>query len=265
MDKKEFESVEKLYHYTNMESAKAILNNKTLLSNQLKNMNDINELYRPKFYDIGINLDDSIEEEVRKEIGKYQQISLTHDGCRMGFDIPAMWGHYADKGNGVCIILDKMKLLETISKDKRIVANAPIKYSSPSKFSPAVFLKTDVCGVIKSFSNSQLKEFFLHKTNDWSYEQEYRILLKTDTDERQKLDISNSLLGIIMHNSKSAKDKGAPLKDSEEFIELKEYINEDKILAYASFLDERNLTKARQLLSESIWSSKNYNEIIGMI
>ena len=46
---------------------------------------------------------------------KCQQISFSQDrvvdGCYyLGFDLHTMWGLYADKGYGVCLVFDKDKL-----------------------------------------------------------------------------------------------------------------------------------------------------------
>ena len=74
-------------------------------------MNDINELYRPLAFYYHPRHDnrnnDDIHKKMKEDYYKYQQISLTMDGNRMGFDIPAMWGHYAQNGNGVCLVLTK--------------------------------------------------------------------------------------------------------------------------------------------------------------
>jgi hypothetical protein len=109
MTKEDFYNTEKLYHYTSFNTVLNILMTNELWFNHLKDLNDINELYRPLFYE---KLSPKIEKMAEREIRLYQQVSLTRDSCRMGFDIPAMWGHYGDKGKGVCVIFDKKKLLD---------------------------------------------------------------------------------------------------------------------------------------------------------
>ena len=49
------------------------------------------------------------------ELRRYQQISFAQDreceDCTyLGFDLHSMWGLYADKGYGVCLVFDKDKL-----------------------------------------------------------------------------------------------------------------------------------------------------------
>lgn len=112
MTPEEFNKTEKLYHYTTFESGLKIIASKKLLFGKLKDMNDINESYRGIFYEEGIS-----EDDVKKELSKYRQCSLTMDSPCSGYYIPAMWGHYAEKGNGICLVFDKKKILSTLTAD----------------------------------------------------------------------------------------------------------------------------------------------------
>ena len=90
-----------VYHYTSIESAKKILETKSLRFGRLNGMNDINESYRAIWYPHEAEDVDKYENAVYS----YRQISLTLDKpTKRGFDIPPMWGHYAQKGAGVCIV-----------------------------------------------------------------------------------------------------------------------------------------------------------------
>ena len=127
MEKDEFNKLEKLYHYTSFDSCIKILLSNTLLLGKLCDLNDINELYRPLF---SKTLEGTDFDYVRKELGKYQQLSLTQDDKsidRLGFDIPAMWGHYADKGRGVCLVFNKAKLLK--AKPSFVLQTASVDYA----------------------------------------------------------------------------------------------------------------------------------------
>ena len=106
MNRDTFLKTEKLYHYTSFESAIKILVSNKLLFGKLSNLNDINESFRPLFYSSSIN-----HENALKELSKYKQISLARDGKLKGFAIPSMWGHYAEKGYGVCLVFDKRSCL----------------------------------------------------------------------------------------------------------------------------------------------------------
>ena len=142
-----FNNTERLYHYTTFNNALKILQSHTLLFGRLKDMNDINELYRPLAFFYHSRHDnrnnDDIHKKMKEDFYKYQQISLTMDGSRMGFDIPAMWGHYAQNGNGVCLVFDKNKFCSYLNEEKqqRHVVFDKVKYTK--NYSSVVTYETD--------------------------------------------------------------------------------------------------------------------------
>lgn len=176
-----------LYHYTKLESASKIIESRKIRFGNIKLVNDINEssgpiYFQPKEYKS--NLDDILK--------NYRFISFTRDGEKHGFDIPAMWGHYAERGKGVCLVINKKKLLSqlddaiythdmyysnTYDHDERYLD--PSKYVSPTDF---------ICNT--------KDELFFHKTLDWSYEQEFR--LAVISDEIGEIDVAGSLEGVIV-------------------------------------------------------------------
>lgn len=204
--KNKSKSTERLYHYTPFDSAIKILQGRTLLFGRLKDMNDINELYRPMVPNFNPDLPrenfERLYNNLKKEIGKYQQISLTVDDFQKGFNIPAMWGHYADKGNGVCLVFDKNKFIKSLGNgQKRHILFDGVSYTD--EFSSTVFCQAKTDGSIVTLNDEEEKEYFFRKTKDWRYEQEFRVLVKTDSESREKLDFQDSLLAIVMHNAKS--------------------------------------------------------------
>ena len=55
-------------------------------------------------------------------MAKYRQISLTIDDMeqnKLGFDLHQMWGLYADKGKGVCLVFDKDTKVSQVKIHKR--------------------------------------------------------------------------------------------------------------------------------------------------
>ena len=79
---------------------------------KLAGMNDINESYRPlsSYIEDGdsSNTDSQKKlEAAESQLKRIRQTSLSMDDETPGFAIPAMWGHYADKGEGICIVFDK--------------------------------------------------------------------------------------------------------------------------------------------------------------
>ena len=259
--KNKSKSTERLYHYTPFDSAIKILQGRTLLFGRLKDMNDINELYRPMVPNFNPDLPrenfERLYNNLKKEIGKYQQISLTVDDFQKGFNIPAMWGHYADKGNGVCLVFDKNKFIKSLGNgQKRHILFDGVSYTD--EFSSTVFCQAKTDGSIVTLNDEEEKEYFFRKTKDWRYEQEFRVLVKTDSESREKLDFQDSLLAIVMHNAKSvALDQ--TVFDSIEFKIIEKIISSYNpvvpVLEHCVFFKETMLKTEEH----TIWSSNPQN------
>lgn len=182
-----------VYHFTTFESAVKILTTKTLLFSPVKNLNDINESIGP----CCLFTNENDEKEGDDLLGAYRQISFSSDsGTRRGFDIPAMWGHYASRGHGVCLVLDKKRIEEVVSQNPSRLAGK-VLYSS---IEPASILyEKQTYGNLDNFIRANKRELFFHKTCDWKYEQEYRIIQLCDDRNQQMFDISDSLVAVILH------------------------------------------------------------------
>ncbi len=261
MTKEDFKSIEKLYHYTKFNTSLCILESNALLFNHLRNMNDINELYRPLFYD---RLTPEIEKKAKQIIESYQQISLTRDFCRMGFDIPAMWGHYGDKGTGVCLVFDKTKLLSNLSLD---IHDDVVEYVTPNySFSVSIKNNNDE---VEPFNDQELKDFFFKKTCDWSYEQEYRLIIKGDMINRYSLPLKDSLIAVIMHDAYLEDDNHVDNLSTNYNILTKKINESIIILEYGSFIGERHLKymnhhEFETPYDDTIWCSNDnlHNDLI---
>lgn len=192
-----------LYHYTSLNNAISILSTRSLLFNQLNKLNDMNESWRPIYSSC---LDNDVIEACDKELSSYTQISLTCDDNpettepRRGFDIATMWGHYAEKGDGICLVLNKENLLEIVSKN-------------PNCYSGYVHYKVDYdCAVIfKSKSPKEeliqhLSELFFCKSAQWSYEQEFRII-KRQSGIVDFIDISSCIEAVIYAKLGASRDE----------------------------------------------------------
>ena len=254
MTKKEFYNTEKLYHYTSFDTALNIIMTNELWFNHLKDLNDINELYRPLFYE---KLSPEIEKMAEQQIGMYQQVSLTRDYSRMGFDIPAMWGNYGDKGKGVCFIFDKKKLLDNLSS---CIFSGEVDYVAPDySFSVYFRVKDDM---IEPFTREDIDEFFFKKTCDWSYEQEYRFLVKTDISDRFKLPLKDSIIAVVIRDA-LVEDENHATSDSIHFKILKKLVNPScMILNYGNFRGARHLQYTDQKdmqdsNDDTIWHSQD--------
>ena len=234
-----------LYHYTSIESTCKILEKRFLLFGELKKMNDVNESYRsicykPEFF--------SLEDKTNQILDEYKQISLTQNGENMGFNIPAMWGHYANNGYGACLVFDKKKLLENLHNSSLYKEKyGPIKYL-PDYNSDIYLDQKDV----EKFFIDHIDKLFFEKSSDWSYEQEYRIVKREGTF----LPLGDSLKYIIVHSTGGQSAFGAfrlnPLKEV-----CRDYANQVKIIEVGKFLgEELNL---RDKNWDAIWSSKDWN------
>lgn len=187
-----------LYHYTKFESALKILSSRILLMNPLANMNDINEVEK-YFYSHYTSF--SYDERMYDELKKYQILcfskdKLVHnDNVIYGYNISSMWGHYANNYEGCCLMFDQESL---IAKNRHIILHSePVEYCGINN--QCINCDCDV-NYIPQHINDEYKKFFFTKTEDWSNEQEFRIVSKRndDEDDRKKIDISDSLVGIII-------------------------------------------------------------------
>lgn len=179
-----------LYHYTHFESAIKIIASGYLLFSDYKRVNDINESN-------GIEIITSTslkDKEYDELLSNYKMIcfSMDKDG-RKGFDIPAMWGHYADRGQGVCLAFDKTKIEEIIESSNECTSNI-VTYSEGNIDERLVPEKQ--CSLLDFIMNSR-NELFFQKSKDWEYEQEYRVI--TFNNALKSLDIRDCLVSAIIY------------------------------------------------------------------
>lgn len=200
----EFQQIDKLYHYTKLDSAIRIILSHQLKFGRLGDMNDVNEAYKRISYAHRSNVR---TEDVQNELKRYRQISLTmDDSSYQGFDISAMWGHYAEKGKGVCLVFDKRKLLKCLSSDMH-----SCKVNYKRKFKGYIHINSENIG--KSLERKR-KGFFFTKSSDWKYEQEYRIITKVDSDTNDLfLDFKDSLIAIVLQYA-DGYDNYIPINDT---------------------------------------------------
>lgn len=240
----DFEEIKKLYHYTSFKNAMKIIESKTLLFSPLKCMNDINEVYRPFLVNGGLT--DNVQKTIETEIAHYQQLSFSQDDERKGFDIPAMWGHYANKGAGVCLVFDKKKILKALPEN---CYKAAVNYDA----NDIAYLFEVKNESVLPLSDEEIKDFFFRKTSDWAYEQEFRVVIKNeeeDLNKRLTLNFEDALIATILTSSD---EKSTFIK--EEFKLLNKLLEPIPIYEYGRFIDEVNL---RDKDANEIWSNKNF-------
>jgi hypothetical protein len=218
-----------VFHFTKFESALRIIATRSLKFGRFENMNDIAEVKRDIY---GMIPADTIN----KELLNYKSISLTLDKpSHRGFKIDPLWGHYAQGGNGACLVFDidklSQRIIEQFGKKATI---AKIRYSS--KHSNAVFAKGDSQIAVDKYIRNNLKSIFFTKAYDWKYEQELRILIKEEGTNEKYLYWDDALIAVIL-----CLPKVDDYKESPEFKILKSMLPNIPILNYTTSLGNKEL------------------------
>jgi hypothetical protein len=113
-----FADMTRLYHFTNFDAACKIIESKQLRFGKLSRMNDLIENNKIVFQRVIFGSLEKDKENglfAEEEMHRYQQISFSQDKyvdgkIYEGFNLHPMWGLYADRGYGVCLVFDKKKL-----------------------------------------------------------------------------------------------------------------------------------------------------------
>jgi len=186
--------VKYLYHYTSFESFVKIWNNKTLKFSIVTNLNDILESNYSVF---GHNLGDiELMDRFLERRKSYKQISLCmdFDSYTKGCMSPMMWGQYANKGNGVCIELDFIKLQERLGPS---MLYGSVDYRAKLPIPP---MTNDIRTDIDEYIKLNQKQIFFTKHDSWQSENEFRIVSKEDVF----LDVSDVITSIYVTKKNSA-------------------------------------------------------------
>ena len=250
--KKTFAETEKLYHYTSFESGIKILANHQLRYSRLKGLNDINESYRPvylKFNDIfpaGKSFED-----LENAVQQFRQISFTIDetGNHPGFAIPAMWAHYAQKGNGICLVFSKAKLEQRL-KSSKYVAFQKVHYAQG--YDSSLILSQGNMAEYQEKLFADRENAFFVKTGDWAYEQEYRVIKRVRGAKNVFLNVKDAILAIILCNAPDIA-LTEHVSGSVQYSIVQKIAEGIPICCYSSFLGERKL----DCESNTLWSCAN--------
>lgn len=183
----------KLYHYTSFDSFVRIWFTKTLLFSPPGNVNDILERTR------GVKTDYIWQYErlqvFSNLLESYKQISLTRDYSDKvkGFMSPMMWGQYGNKGQGVCIELDR----DRIECPDGVWAG-PITYTDELQYirlPENASSEEDMAGYVQD----SIDEILFKKHTSWEKENEYRYISRS----QEKLRIKNAISAIYVQNGQS--------------------------------------------------------------
>ena len=168
-----------LFHYTSFDNFMKIIQSMTLHSTPLCRMNDLNEANLDGIQWDNIMMPLNAERYVKDECSVicFSKNYMNGSYCQEGTNHPALWAHYADNSNGVCIVLDKKNLIdinkellsslfyrfESVTYDFCCAPNIPVLASNLS---------------VSEFIQQNYKELFFKKHKDWSYECEERLFVE---------------------------------------------------------------------------------------
>ena len=130
-----------------------------------------------------------------------------------GFDHPAMWNHYADKHEGVCLILKKAKLDTIFHRELNTTGNlisAPIEYVRDRSQHALYKSHFELHSAMVNWSDQMLhdfirqnvmenpKKFFFTKTEEWANEREFRWVYVGDGDGPIDVPVGEAIAGIVL-------------------------------------------------------------------
>ena len=243
-----------IFHYTSLNAAIKIILSNSLRFGEFANMNDIAESYR----DLLDNID---SQTLQRILSEYRSISLTEDtnNYERGFAIDCLWGYYAEKGQGVCLVFDKEKLFTIYEQQQYACKGVPkdksIKYIEDCQ--NQVIAKGNTEEEIRSYVECNISEIFYEKDSCWSYEKEIRLLAKSkDHNESCYLPLGDSLIAAIICVQSN------PYKESEQYkllSELKDTYGFG-VYNYSRPLGKRTLQKDYEI----IWPIPEVDEVIDL-
>lgn len=257
--KEKFIQTNKIYHYTSIKTALMILDSKRLRFGRLNNTNDIHENDKLIFVDTSNrpiqNFSEDLQDAIYDELYKYRQISFSIDSKpknKFGFDLHQMWGLYADKCEGVCLVFDKIELKQHYSPD--VISNN-INYIKEAESYHLSFSKNiaDIPNEIKS----QSSKLFFNKRLEWEHEQEFRILKRCVIEAREEyLCYGKALKYVIISSRLSNVDE---VQYSNNINEIRAKAESIPILIYGNGLMEYSLCTLDG--QEEIWNSSNQYDV----
>lgn len=167
-----------LFHFTKTSKLKAIMNDLTLKPSSFEGLNDMNE---GNVHNMGLSNNFKVmfaaDEYIKKHchIISFSQNYDIHGYGIEGTNHPAMWAHYADNSNGVCIVIDKASFIE---RNKSIFEQyfykfEDVEYDMFNTPKEDKIIYEAECP--KVFIKNNWKALFFLKHSDWKNENEHRL------------------------------------------------------------------------------------------
>lgn len=213
-----------LYHYTTFESFVKIWLSQELLFSPLNRMNDIQE---KSVRCASPTLDSAVMMlAYREQREAYKQISFTmdYDSYFKGCMSPTMWGHYADKSNGVCIEIDTSLVSFPVG-----VLRGPVRYQKYLDHYMPIPTSLQSLNDVEKYIRRNSKRIFFTKQSSWRDENEYRVVSR----DLRALSISGAIVAVYLTANNSTE-----CVLTEKLVEGRVPV---KYLTYASALDNRSI------------------------
>lgn len=187
-----------LFHYTKFESFLKILETMTLRSSPLCKMNDLNEadLSGIDWSRHFLFINDA-QNYIRTQCSviSFTQNYEIGSVCREGANHPAMWAHYADNSEGVCIVLHKDAIIENNSDRLKEVFYKLEKVDYTCNHAPEIDIIPEDYSNASDIVRKHYKELFFKKDVDWEKEDEVRFLVESP---EFYLNIKDSIMYIVL-------------------------------------------------------------------
>ena len=179
-----------LFHFTKSDSFIKILEDMMLLPSSFGKLNDMNE---GNVSNMNMNENFMVMYNAEKYIKERCHIlsfSQNYDICGFGHEgtnHPAMWAHYAENSNGVCIVIDK----DTFIRNNQAVFDSYFYKFEDVEYSIFNTPKDDGIDYSakepKQFIKDNWKSLFFMKHKDWENEDEHRLFIM-DYDGKLSID-----------------------------------------------------------------------------
>ena len=206
-----------LFHYTTFESFLTIIDTMTLRSSPLCRMNDLNEanINELDWGDEFLKMIDA-EQYIKEKCSVicFTKNYRTGPICQEGSNHPAMWAHYAEDSNGVCLVLDKHLVLKLNRDNLKGIFHKTGVVKYRHNCSPDDSVMQYVGSSASEFVQKNYKELFYKKHTDWKNEKEIRFFAESP---EVFLNIKGAIKYIVLGNRLS-KDDGRLEKLIEQII-----------------------------------------------
>lgn len=187
-----------LFHFTSWKNFQLIMNDLSLLPSSFGNLNDLNEanvnnMNMTENFMVMYDAEKYIKE--RCHLLCFSQNYEINGIGQEGSNHPAMWAHYAENSDGVCIVIDKEKFIKTNRQilDTHYYQFEDVSYSIINTLDDEeIDYKVETP---EEFIKNNWKGLFFLKHKDWENEDEHRLLIM---DYEGKFSIDGCIKYIVL-------------------------------------------------------------------